>query len=83
MSIKKPRKNGSVKRTGSKSASELAALYAEYRRKFSAADLQKYTEIEPMVPFDQTIAEVKRLDREMTAKTKKHALRKRASLSSS
>ena len=33
-------------------------IYAAYRKQFTAADLQKYTEIEPMVPAEQLLAEL-------------------------
>src|SRR5258707_160432 len=32
-------------------------ILAKYRKEFTAADLQKYTEIEPMVPMEQVLAE--------------------------
>jgi len=39
-------------------------------RAFTAADLQKYTEIEEGIPFDQIIAECERIQREWTKKRK-------------
>jgi hypothetical protein len=38
--------------------------YAAARRAFTAADLQKYTEIEEYIPARQILAELKALDRE-------------------
>jgi hypothetical protein len=36
----------------------LKEIHAAYKKQFTAADLQKYTEIEPMVPAEQVLAEV-------------------------
>jgi len=46
-------------------------IYAIIRREFTAADLQKFTEIEPMVPADQLLAELEAIHREETRKKKK------------
>jgi len=37
---------------------ELKAAYAKARKEFTAADLQKYTVDEPMVPFEDVIKEL-------------------------
>jgi hypothetical protein len=49
----------------------LRQIYAIYRKQFTAADLQKYTEIGPMVPADQLLAELEAIDKRETAKRKK------------
>lgn len=49
---------------------ELQSLYAKMRQQFSAADLQKYTEIEPGIPLEDVIAEMEAIDREETEKRK-------------
>jgi hypothetical protein len=36
----------------------LKEIYADYKKQFSAADLQQYTEIVPMVPAQRVLAEV-------------------------
>lgn len=41
----------------------LKALYAEYKRQFSAADLQKYTVIEEGIPAEQVLAEMEEIHR--------------------
>jgi hypothetical protein len=46
-------------------------IYAIYRKQFTAADLQKYTVNEPMVPAEQVLAELEALDRKEAAKRKK------------
>ncbi len=36
----------------------LREIYRRIREEFTAADLQKFTEIEPMIPGDQLLAEL-------------------------
>jgi hypothetical protein len=49
----------------------LRQIYAIYRAQFTAADLQKYTEIEPMVPAEQLLAELETIHAEETRKLQK------------
>jgi len=49
----------------------LRQIYAAYKKQFTAADLQKYTEIEPMVPMEQVLAEMEKIQREEMAKRRK------------
>jgi len=42
---------------------DLGALYAKFRRAFTAADLQKYTEVEEGIPADQLLAELEEIHR--------------------
>lgn len=49
----------------------LRQIYAICREQFTADDLQKYTEIEPMVPAKQVLAELEAIDRQESAKRKK------------
>jgi len=49
---------------------KLQAIYDRVRREFSAADLQKYTEIDPMVPIEKVLADLEKLDRQLSAKEK-------------
>ena len=53
----KSSKSKTTKKTR-KPAYDLKALYARYRRQFSAADLQKYTEVLEGVPLSETIAKM-------------------------
>jgi hypothetical protein len=64
-------KNKIVKDTETKQDREerdLKALYAKMRRKFTAADLQKYTEIEEGIPARQVLAEMEEIHRKATQK---------------
>jgi hypothetical protein len=54
----------------SKEERRLKAIYAKSRREFSAADLQKFTEIEAGVPFKEVLAEVEATHREFMRKRK-------------
>jgi len=42
-----------------KKGDSLKTIYAKARRAFTAADLQKYTEIEEGIPLEQILAELK------------------------
>jgi hypothetical protein len=46
-------------------------IYAAARKAFTAADLQKFTEIEPMVPAEQVLAEMEEIDRKISSKKKR------------
>jgi hypothetical protein len=54
----------------------LKTIYAKARKAFSAEDLQRYTELEPMIPVEQIIAEMEAIHREESQKKRK---KKRAS----
>lgn len=49
----------------------LRQIYAKARAEFSAADLQRYTENEPMIPADQLMEELEAIHREETQKRNK------------
>lgn len=49
----------------------LREIYAKARQEFTAADLQKYTEIEPMVPMEQVLTEMEKIHRQESRKRKK------------
>ena len=49
-------------------ARELKALYAEMRRKFTAADLQKYTVIEKGIPAREVLKQMEAIHRRLTRK---------------
>ena len=51
--------------------STLRQIYAIVKKNFTAADLQKYTVDEPMVPAEQVLAELEAIHREETEKLKK------------
>jgi hypothetical protein len=49
------------------------SIYARLRKAFTAADLQKYTEIEEGNPAEQVLAELVAIDRETKQKSKRKA----------
>jgi hypothetical protein len=49
----------------------LRQIYAKLRREFSAADLQKFTVIEPTVPAEQLLKELEAIHRAETRKRRK------------
>jgi hypothetical protein len=59
------RKNDKSRPTHRKEDEE---LYAKMRQKFTAADLQKYTEIEEGIPAEQVLAEMEEIHRKVTRK---------------
>jgi hypothetical protein len=65
------RKNTPVPVSRAKATDDDRTIYAILRQEFTAADLQKYTEIEPMVPAEQVLAELEKLHRKATAKKKR------------
>jgi hypothetical protein len=68
----KPRSTAAKKKKES-----LKAIYARLKREFTAADLQKYTVIEPMVPAEQVLAKMKEMYRQHLQKKKATNGRKR------
>ena len=64
--------NGSIPVLRVKKGDTLKTIYAKARRAFTAADLQKYTEIEEGIPFDQIIAEAEVIHREEMKKRRKN-----------
>jgi hypothetical protein len=46
------------------------AIMAQFKKEFSAADLQKYTTIEDTIPFRQIVAEVEKIQRQNSSKKK-------------
>jgi len=55
------RRNKTAKVLPNYTAEELKAIYAESRRKFTAADLQKYTVIEKGIPLEKVIGEMEEI----------------------
>lgn len=54
-----------------KDTDDLPAIYAKLRKAFTAADLQKFTEIEEGIPAEQVLAELEAIHREETEKRKR------------
>ena len=65
------KKNNAIPRLKVRKNASLKEIYAAARKQFTAADLQKYTEIEPMIPADQFLAELEAIHREETRKKRK------------
>ena len=63
------RKNSKKPRSGKKRET-LQQIYARYKHEFTAADLQKYTEIEDLVPLEQVIEECEEIHRTTRPKRK-------------
>jgi hypothetical protein len=57
------RKPNKPRRKLSKEEQRLKAIYAKSRREFSAADLQKYTVIEKVIPMEKVIKEMEKIQR--------------------
>jgi hypothetical protein len=54
------RKNNSVRISRAKVSDNDRKIYAILREEFTAADLQKYTEIEPLIPADHVLAQLEK-----------------------
>jgi hypothetical protein len=65
MPKRKDRKSGSA---NNKQDKRLQAIYAKSRAEFSAADLQKFTEVEEGIPFEEVLAELEVLHRKIKGK---------------
>lgn len=75
MASKKKKKEDEIPILRVRKGATLREIYAQARKEFTAADLQKYTEIEEGVPFEQVIAECDRIYDEFMEKKQR---RKRA-----
>jgi hypothetical protein len=69
--IRKRASKDDVPRLLVRKGATLKEIYAAVRKQFTAADLQKYTVDEPMVPADKVLAELELIHCEVTAKKKK------------
>jgi hypothetical protein len=69
--VNKNNQNGGIRILRVKKGDSLKKIYAKYRKAFTAADLQKYAEIEEGIPFEEIIAEIDLSQREWEEKKKK------------
>jgi hypothetical protein len=69
-------RNGKVPILRVKKGDSLKTIYAKARRAFTAADLQKYTEIEEGIPFEQILAEAEAIQNEPVRKRKSKTRKK-------
>jgi hypothetical protein len=60
-----------------KKGESLKSIYAKVRRRFTAADLAKYFEEEPMIPARQILAEMEAIHREEMSKKRQKPKRGR------
>ncbi len=67
------RKEPSIPILKIKKGDSLKTICAKVRRAFTAADLQKYTEIEEGIPARQLLKELEALDPQVPAKQKEEA----------
>jgi hypothetical protein len=65
------KKKDDIPRLYVRKGATLKEIYAAYRKHFTAADLQKYTVDEPMVPMKQVIAQMEAIHKEETQKRRK------------
>jgi len=65
------KKKDDIPRLYVRKGAKLKEIYAAARAQFTAADLQKYTEIEPMVSADDVLSELETIHREVLANKRK------------
>jgi hypothetical protein len=65
------RKKSAIPRVTVPRNATLRQVYAKLRKEFTAADLQKFTELEPVVPADQLLGELEAIHRAETKKRRK------------
>jgi hypothetical protein len=72
------KKEDPIPRLRVRKGATLKEIYAAMRKQFTAADLQKFTEIGhvPMVPADQVLADMESIHKEEMAKAGKKRKRK-------
>lgn len=57
------RKNEPIRISRAKVTDDDRTIYAILREEFTAADLQKYTEVEPMIPAEQVLEELEKIQK--------------------
>ena len=62
------RNNDRTRRCKSKEDQRIQAIYAKSRAEFSAADLQRFTEIEEGIPFERVLADLEEIHRKAKRK---------------
>lgn len=65
------KKKDDIPRLYVRKGATLKEIYAAYRKQFTAADLQKYTVDEPMVPMKKVLAQMEAIHQEETQKRRK------------
>ena len=64
------KKKDDIPRLYVRKGATLKEIYAAYRKQFTAADLQKYTVDEPMVPMKEVLAQMEAIHQAETQKGK-------------
>jgi hypothetical protein len=65
------KKKDDIPRLYVRKGATLKEIYAQIRREFTAADLQKYTVDEPMVPMKKVLAQMEAIEKAGTSKRKR------------
>jgi len=65
------KKKDDIPRLYVRKGATLKEIYAQIRREFTAADLQKYTVDEPMVPMKKVLAQMEAIEKAGTNKRKR------------
>ena len=65
------KKRNEIPRLFVRKGASVKEIYAQVRKQFTAADLQKYTVEEPMVPMEQVLAEMEAIHRKGTRQRKR------------
>ena len=63
-------KNNKQKQSQAEEDQRVRAIYDKIRREFSAADLQKYTEIEVGIPIEEVLADMEKIHRQVSRKNR-------------
>jgi hypothetical protein len=70
------RKKASVRTSRAKVTDDDRTIYRILREEFTAADLQKYTEIDVLIPADQVLADLEKAERKRKGQAKRGTRRK-------
>jgi hypothetical protein len=65
------KKKDDIPRLYVRKGATLKEIYAQVRKQFTAADLQKYTVDEPMVPMKKVLAQMEAINKEGSRKPKR------------
>jgi hypothetical protein len=66
-----PKKKDDIPRLNVRKGATWKEIYAQIRKEFTAADLQKYTVDEPMVPMKKVLAQMEAIEKEGNRKRKR------------
>lgn len=72
------RKNDAIRILRIKKSDDLRTIYAKAKKAFTAADLQRVTEIKKGIPGEQLLAELEAIHREETRKVRRKEKKKKS-----